>query len=81
MAKNTKTHRAALDDHTECGIALELAGPAYIPVCDPRPPTCGRCQKLLTIYPPALTYLFRRRTTKAKRVHAAADAMQFVAVL
>ena len=45
-----KSHRAALDGHTECGIDVEKDGLLYRAADDPEPPTCGRCLKLLTIF-------------------------------
>ena len=51
MAKPARRHRAALDDHTECGIPLERPDLSYQSAAgDDEPLTCRRCIRILTIY-------------------------------
>ena len=51
MPNQPRNHRAALDGHTECGIPLEKPGLAFQPTYDnSAPPTCQKCQKILTQY-------------------------------
>ncbi len=42
--------RAALDQHTECGVPLDRADLRYESADSHQPPTCQKCLRILTIY-------------------------------
>ena len=49
MTDKIRTHRAALDGHTECGISLDKPGLVCQPTSgSPEPPNCKRCLHTLT---------------------------------